>query len=560
MLPHAGDAHARKLAPTQGKDAVMVRNGLFVSLCAAWLSALGPGAGSAHGEDTESKLRTQLAIQAALQQGRESLRRGEYQAAVYCLEKEIPRLDGNRDYLNALREAYRGYIRELQQTNRYAEASEYQERLQSLDPGYHIEVNVGRPSSAPASSPPASGPPMTAALAAQMTPDAPPAKTAAKATAPRTARSQKPEDDNPFADSNSVEASSSQGVLDRARREYDARNYAKADRLYQEANHLDSRAAAPYRELWAFCKLYVVTEKVNKSGWFPPTEAEKEVLEALNLCTSPEMQRQGKELLRAIQDRRIEIRHVPKSGNNWPEVETANFRVIYYEARERAEQVARVAEMTRSAVIRKWFGEEPTPWTPKCMIFLYPNANYYARQTGKAVDSPGHSTLQVDKTNVERVIQRRIDLHCDVADMITHVLPHETTHAVLIGRFGRHLLPRWADEGMAILSEPREKVQRYLKRLASLRSRHELFSVSELLGLNDYPEARRVTAFYVQSISLVDFLCSQKGGPQTFTRFIREGLESGFEAALQRHYGFRDFKDLEERWSQAASGLAFSER
>ena len=47
--------------PTQGKDAVMVRNGLFVSLCAVLLYALAPGAESARGEDVESKLRTQLA-------------------------------------------------------------------------------------------------------------------------------------------------------------------------------------------------------------------------------------------------------------------------------------------------------------------------------------------------------------------------------------------------------------------------------------------------------------------------------------------------------------------
>jgi len=74
-----------------------------------------------------------------------------------------------------------------------------------------------------------------------------------------------------------------------------------------------------------------------------------------------------------------------------------------------------------------------------------------------------------------------------------------------------------------------------------------------LVALNDYPESRRVTALYVQSTSLVEFLCAQKGGPQAFTRFVREGLEGSFEAALQRHYGFRDFKDLEERWSQAAA-------
>jgi tetratricopeptide (TPR) repeat protein len=534
----------------------MVRNGLFVSLCAG-LFALAPGVGSVLGEDAESKLRTQLAVQAALQQGRDNLQRGEYQAAVYCLEKEIARVDGNRDYMNALREAYRGYIRELQQTNRYAEARTYQERLQILDPGYHIEVNAGRSPSTTASRPPT-----LASLAAQTAPSSPPAEpTSSKPTAQYTARPQMPEEQHdPFADSNSAQPSSSRDVLDRARREYDAKNYVAADRLYEEANRLDSRSIMPYRELWAFCKLYVATEAVNKAGWVPPPEAEKGVLAALALCTSPELQRQGKEMLRAIQDRRIEIRHVPAQGQRWPEVETANFRVIYHEARERAEQVARVAEMTRSAAIRKWFGEEPAPWNPKCTIFLYPTAAYYARQTGKSADSPGHSTFKSDPVNLERVIERRIDLHCDVADMLTHVLPHETTHAVLIGRFGRHQLPRWADEGMAILSEPREKVDRYLKNVASLRSRHELFSMSELMALNDYPESRRVTTFYVQSISLVDFLSSQKGGPQTFTRFVRDGLESGFEAALRRHYGFRDFKDLEERWSQSAGGLAFSGR
>jgi tetratricopeptide (TPR) repeat protein len=534
----------------------MVRIGPFVWLCAACLFILTSGSGPVFGEDAEGKLRTQLAVQAALQQGRDNLQRGEYQAAVYCLEKEIARVDGNRDYMNALREAYRGYIRELQQTSRNAEARTYQERLQIIDPGYHIEVHVGRSSSAPTPEKPAPQAPTIAALAAQTVPSSP-AETNAKPATQYTARPQMPDEHDPFADSNSAAPSSGRDVLERARREYDAKNYAAADRLYEEANHLDSRSTTPYRELWAFCKLYVATEAVNKAGWIPPAEAEKDVLAALALSTSPELQRQGKQLLAAIQDRRIEIRHVPAQGQKWPEVETANFRVIYYQARERAEQVAQVAELTRSAVIRQWFGEEPTPWTPKCTIFLYPTADYYARQTGKSADSPGHSTLRRDPANLERVVKRQIDLHCDVADMLTHVLPHETTHVVLFNRFGKQLLPRWADEGIAILSEPREKVERYVKNIPSLRSRHELFSAAEMMALrDDYPEARRITAFYVQSVSLVEFLSAQKGGPQTFTRFLRDGLESGFEASLQRHYGFRDFKDLEERWSHATSQTA----
>ncbi len=519
----------------------MLRNGLFVALGGGLLFALMHWTGLAHGEDSESKIRSQLALQSALQQGRENLRRGEYQAAVYCLEKEIARVDGNRDYLNALREAYRGYIRELQQTNRHAEARTYQDRLKILDPGYAIEINLRRPANVPT----------LASLAAQSAPGAPSEVKPARVS--YTARPQMPDERDPFADSNcsSEQPAACQDLLDQARRAYDGKNYESANRLYEEANRVDSHSTAPYRELWAFCKLYAATEAVNKAGWNPPAEAEKEVLAALALSTSPQLQLQGKELLRAFQERRIEVRHVPAQGQNWPEVETANFRVIYHESRQLAEQAARVAEMTRSAVIRKWFGEDATPWNPKCTIFLYPTADFYARQTGKAKDSPGHSTLKWDPSNLERVVKRQIDLHCDVADMLTHVLPHETTHAVLIGRFGQHLLPRWADEGMAILSEPREKVERYLKNVPTLRARHELFSLAELIAMNDYPEARRVTALYVQSISLVDFLSSQKGGPQTFTRFLRDGLEKGFEAALQRHYGFRDYKDLEERWSQS---------
>lgn len=518
----------------------MVRNGLFVSLCATLLFVA--AVDSARGEDAESKLRTQLALQTALQQGRDNLLRGEYQAAVYCLEKEIARVDGNRDYMNALREAYRGYIHELQQSNRSAEARTYRERLKILDPGYHIEQNPDRPAATPT----------TATLAAQAVPNSPPPPSM-RPTPAFTARPQMPEDPDPFADGNTAQPASHEKALERARREFEGKNYVAANRLFDEANRIDAPAVEPYRDLWAFCKLYVVTETMNKSGWTPPVDAEKETLAALNLSSSAELQRQGKDLLRAIRDRRIEIRHVPAQGRNWAEVETANFRIVYHQSRDLAEQAARVAETTRAQAMRKWFGDDGASWNPKCLVFLYPDADYYALQTRHSKESPGHSTLKMDESNVEHVIERRIDLHCDVADLLTHVLPHETTHAVLAGRFGRHQLPRWADEGMAILSEPREKIERYLKNVSLLRSRHELFPVSELMALKEYPETRRATAFYVQSTSVVEFLCARKGGPQTFARFVRDGLDNGFEASLQRHYGFRDYKDLEERWSHGAA-------
>jgi tetratricopeptide (TPR) repeat protein len=522
----------------------MVRNGILALAAIGSLLGL-PSGDATSGDDPEGRIRTQLAVQTALQQGRDNLQRGNYQAAVYCLEKEIVRVDGNREYLNLLREAYRGYVRELHQANNHAEAKRYQERLRILDPGSHIEMNARHPSGAPT----------VAALASQTAATAPAPSRTAETPTPRpvtyTARPQMPEEHDPFADANSASPSQPQvrELLDRARHEFDHKSYVSANRLYEEANRLDAQATAPYRDFWAFCKLYAVTDAVNKAGGVPPSDAEKEVLAALALSASPQLERHGKDLLRQIHDRRVEVRHTPAHDRNWAEAETENFRIIHNQSRELAEQVARIAETTRATMTRKWFGEDAARWNPKCRIILYSSADHYARDTGKPADSPGHTTM---KTEGERVVDRRIDLHCDVANMLTHVLPHETTHAVLSGRFGRHLVPRWVDEGIAVLSEPRDRIDRYLHSLPQYRAKRELFTSAQLVAMKDYPEARLISAFYVQSISLVEFLSSQKGGPQEFTRFVRDGLEKGFEASLREHYAIQDFGELEQRWSQYA--------
>jgi tetratricopeptide (TPR) repeat protein len=525
----------------------MVRNGLIVFVGAAVLlgRTLPAGLAADDAENKENRLRTQLAVQTALQQGRDNLQRGNYQAAVYCLENQISRVDGNRDYLNTLREAYRGYIRELRQANRHAEARTYQERLKILDPGYQLELNTGR----------SANPPTIASLASQTASPAPSKAQPAvveksKPAENYTVRPQMPDERDPFADSNSVQPREVREVLDQAKQEFDRKNYAAANRLFEQAHRLDSRAVAPYCDLWAHGKLYAVVEATNKAGGTPPADAEREVLAALALTLSPKLEQYGKGILRTIQDRRIEVRHIPARENYWPEAQTANFRVIHKQSRELAEQVARIAETTRAEMTQKWFGEQPAPWPSKCRIILYATARDYASGTGKPADSPGHSTL---KTEGERVLDRRIDLHCDVKDMLTVALPHETTHTVLCGRFGPHIAPRWADEGVALLTEPREKIDRYLRILPACRARREQFTVSELMNAKDYPEPHRIGAFYAQSISLVEFLSSQKGGPQEFTRFVRDGLENGYEAALRRHYGFRDFSELEKRWSQSVS-------
>jgi hypothetical protein len=503
----------------------MAWTGLRVLLCASAAAAL-VGLPAAGGDDPERRQKNLLAVQVALEKGQEFLQRGDYAAAVAVLEKQIPYIDGNRRYLAALADAYRGHVRRLEQDGRHAEARKYRGFLDILDrPG-----RGGASAQAPVKPAPVAGP---------------------------TARGKALDDGDPFAESNGA-ARRARGLLERAERAFQDGGYDAAGRLYAQAERAEPGCAAGCQERWAYCKLYVVAEALNRPGaGGAPAELEREVRQALRMA--PRLERVGQGLIDRLKsgDRgrqaepAIEVKHTPRQGGGWAVAETRSFRIFHAGGQETAEKVARVAETTRVAMTRKWFGEEPRyPWKPQCDVYLHPTGQGYAKATGAPPTAPGHSTISLD---AGRVVSRRIDLRGDDPNLLVGVLPHETTHVVLAGNFGSHHVPRWADEGMAVLSEPRERVELHLRNLPGHRRDGALFSAGELMKMADYPEARRIGPFYAQSVSLVDFLCRKKD-PATFTRFLREALDGRYEAALERHYGYHSFAELEREWKDSALG------
>jgi hypothetical protein len=225
--------------------------------------------------------------------------------------------------------------------------------------------------------------------------------------------------------------------------------------------------------------------------------------------------------------------------------ETDHFCIYHQTSRKGAERLARVAERTRTRQLRKWFGMEEVRWSEVCQVYLYPSSAAYAEATGVPAESPGHTEVQMAG---ERVLLRRINLHGDIDDLAEAVLPHEVTHAVLAGRFGDHAVPRWVDEGLAILAEPRERVRRHLSYLEQRRGDLGLYELGTMMRLADYPTPSSRGIFYAQSVSVVAFLSAHKG-PQTFTRFVNKGLRSGYERALKEEYGWT-LEELEQRWRQ----------
>src|SRR5437764_2548178 len=102
----------------------MAMEGLFALVCAGAVLTADPSGqvSQASPDDANKLVETRLAVQAAMQKGSELLLRGEYGAAVDVLESQLAQIDGSRVYLNLLRDAYRGYVKELRLARRDGDA------------------------------------------------------------------------------------------------------------------------------------------------------------------------------------------------------------------------------------------------------------------------------------------------------------------------------------------------------------------------------------------------------------------------------------------------------
>jgi len=153
------------------------------------------------------------------------------------------------------------------------------------------------------------------------------------------------------------------------------------------------------------------------------------------------------------------------------------------------------------------------------------------------------------------VVGRRIDLVADNPNLLCAAVPRELTHVVLADVFSAPLLPRWADEAMAILAEPRPNVERYLRTVDRYRRDNQLLAVGQLMTATDFPDAAAITPFYVQSVSLVDMLVNERGS-RAFAIFLQDARRYGYEKALERNYQIRGFADLQQRWQRLAFAAA----
>lgn len=235
-----------------------------------------------------------------------------------------------------------------------------------------------------------------------------------------------------------------------------------------------------------------------------------------------------------------------QSSGGWKRVDTANFRCWSRFSDDEARQLADSCEAWRSRLRNTWLTDAAEEsWQPKCEVFVHPNRAAYNHALNRPGDhSVGSTQLKFDHG---RTVLRRIDVRADAADWSNAALPHEVTHVVLGERFGGRALPRWADEGMAMLSESPLKHQERLTHLKRTLGQQPTYAVKELLAAKLVPEPHRRDAFYGQSLALASLLI-RKSTPAQFADFVEDVGLIGETQALQKHYDLTDVAALQREW------------
>jgi hypothetical protein len=234
----------------------------------------------------------------------------------------------------------------------------------------------------------------------------------------------------------------------------------------------------------------------------------------------------------------------------WQVLETANFRILSYGSQPVDAGVGTACERLRGELCSKWHADRGVAWTPKCDVVLHPNDASYLREVGAGATSTVASSL-VDH-NAGKICLRRVDVRAQQSPWQTASLPHELTHVILADCFVGKLVPRWIDEGAALLADPADKQLRHKAELAGAVADQSAFRVVELLTLEDYPASNRWGAFYGQSLSLVEYLTQQRS-TDDFIRFVQLSFDRGYDASLREVYGLADVAALERSWKSKAA-------
>ena len=217
------------------------------------------------------------------------------------------------------------------------------------------------------------------------------------------------------------------------------------------------------------------------------------------------------------------------------QIRTQNFLVTAPDE-QIARQFGQMAETYRKQKAMEWLGHEIPPWTAPCPLTVKPTLG--GSGGGATSFNYQNGTYQIISMDISGPLER----------MLNSVLPHEVTHTIFAHHF-RFPVPRWADEGGAVLSEDDLERGRHDQLCRSFLNSQQKVSLRRLFTLREYNEVDNVMKIYAQGYSVTSYLIeiSDRG---TFLNFVNMGVSAGWDKAVQTYYHHQTVEELEETWLQ----------
>jgi hypothetical protein len=209
---------------------------------------------------------------------------------------------------------------------------------------------------------------------------------------------------------------------------------------------------------------------------------------------------------------------------------TQNF-VVEAATPQAAQQAGQYAEKYRKEKALQWINQEMPPWPEPCPL----------KVTVTMGGAGGATSFAFDRG---RVLGQNMHIEGSYERLMNSVLPHEVTHTVFAFYF-RTPVPRWADEGGAVLSEDDVERNRHDTLCRQILNAGRAIPLRRLFALKEYPSD--VMALYAEGYSVTNFLVSSSSRPQ-FLGFVDQGMREGWDRAAQAHYGYRSVEELERAW------------
>jgi hypothetical protein len=196
-----------------------------------------------------------------------------------------------------------------------------------------------------------------------------------------------------------------------------------------------------------------------------------------------------------------------------------------------AERVGQWAEYYRKEKALEWLGREMPPWSEPCPLHI----KITTGSAGGATEFNFMHGQVWQNMRIEGALDR----------MVASVLPHEVTHTVFAHYF-RCPVPRWADEGGAVLSEDDLERSHHDQLVRQILNAGRAIPLRRLFTLREYQEAP-VEALYAEGYSVSNFLVASSNR-RAFLAFVAQGMQGDWDGAVQAHYHYQTVEQLEEAW------------